>query len=166
MRIPALGSAMAASNAGDEECGGLGARETADSSVVDPQWSRLLYSGWRPVEPGARCRDQVQPAPAPAPLGKAKPSELLRLRRKSWPSAQLQERSHLHCTEVSGAILLKTRRKVNDQLMIIDWWVVVGQKRESLERKRPFLPRRLSGHLIVVSGNKLYSELFGPLLSV
>ena len=128
---------MAASNAGDEECGGLGARETADSSVVDPQWSRL-YSGWRPVEPGARCRDQVQPAPAPAPLGKAKPSELLRLRRKSWPSAQLQERSHLHCTEVSGAIL-KRRRKVDDQLIIRDWWVVVEQKRESPERKRPFL---------------------------
>ena len=132
---------MAASNAGDEECGGLGARETADSSVVDPQWSRL-YSGWRPVEPGARCRDQVQPAPAPAPLGKAKPSELLRLRRKSWPSAQLQERSHLHCTEVSGAILLKTRRKVNDQLMIIDWWwwCVVAKKGKSREKKAFLAP--------------------------
>ena len=68
---------------------------------VEPAALCQLYSG--AVEPGARWQDQVQPAPAPAPLGKAKPSELLRLRRKSWPSAQLQERSH-QCTQVSGAM--------------------------------------------------------------
>ena len=128
MRIPALGLAMAASNAGDEECGGLGARETAPSSSVDPQSVQ-----WSSGAAGARRRDQVQPPPAPAPLGKAKPSELLRLRRKSWPSAQLQERSHPSLR--SNAILPKIRRRVSDQLIIRDWSVGGAKKGKSREKK-------------------------------
>ena len=148
---------MAASNAGDEDCGVVGASETG--AHCSSTAGCTLYSG--ALEPGAGRRDQVQPAPAPAPpLGKAKPSELLRLRRKSWPSAQLQERSH-HCTKVSGAMQrlskVRERRKFEHQLIIRDW--LVEQKRESREREKGLsCARRLSGHLIVLWGNKLYSQ--------
>ena len=59
----------------------------------------------------------------------------------------------------SNAITLKSYRKRNieHQLIIRDW--SVEQKRESREREKGLAcASRLSGHLIVLWGNKLYSQ--------
>ena len=130
---------------------------------MEPAVQWLATSGaWRAL-PGPGT---TSPSTCTAREGQTLRAPALEKEKLAKCAASREVAPALHRSLRSSASFLKTRRKVNDQLMIIDWWVVVGQKRESLERKRPFLPRRLSGHLIVVSGNKLYSELFGTLLSV